>query len=96
MGIAAGVIIILISIAHSIYGEKKQIPELKKITNDAIMIGSLRIMIFQGGILLFAVGIVQVLVSVDIIQTDRNFSLLSGGYSFYQLHHKLTHCRIFP
>jgi len=68
MGIAAGVIIILISIAHNIYGEKKQVPELKKITNDSIMIGSLRIMIFQGGILLFAVGIVQVLVSVDIIQ----------------------------
>ena len=51
MGIAAGIIIILISIAHNIYGEKKQIPELKKITNDPIIIGSLRIMIFQGGVL---------------------------------------------
>ncbi len=68
MGIAAGILIILISIAHNIYGEKKQIPELKKITNDAIMIGSLRIMIFQGGILLLAVGIIQVLYSANIIQ----------------------------
>ena len=68
MGIAAGIIIILISIAHNIYGEKKQVPELKKVSNDSIMIGSLRIMIFQGGILLFAVGIIQVLVSADIIQ----------------------------
>jgi hypothetical protein len=68
MGIAAGIMIILISIAHNIYGEKKQVPELKKVSNDSIMIGSLRIMIFQGGILLFAVGIVQVLVSVEIIQ----------------------------
>lgn len=68
MGMAAGVIIILISIAHNIYGEKKQLPELKKVTNDSILIGSLRIMIFQGGILLFAVGIIQVLVSADIIQ----------------------------
>jgi hypothetical protein len=68
MGIAAGVLIILISIAHIIYGEKKQIPELKKITHDPIMIGSLRIMIFQGGIILFAVGIMQVLLSADIIQ----------------------------
>lgn len=68
MGLAAGIIIILISIAHNIYGEKKQVPELKKITNDSIMIGSLRIIIFQGGILLFAVGIIQVLVSADIIQ----------------------------
>jgi len=68
MGIAAEIMIILISIAHNIYGEKKQVPELKKVTNDSIMIGSFRIMIFQGGILLFAVGIIQVLVSVDRIQ----------------------------
>ncbi len=68
MGITAGIILILISIAHNIYGEKKQIPELEKITNDQIMIGSLRIMIFQGGIFLLAVGIIQVLVSTDIIQ----------------------------
>ena len=68
MGTAAGIIIILISIVHTIYGEKKQIPELKKITNDSIMIGSLRIMIFQGGILLLAVGIIQVLVSANFIQ----------------------------
>ena len=68
MGIAAGIMIILVSVAHNIYGEKKQVPELKKVTNDSIMIGSLRIMIFQGGILLFAVGIIQVLVSIDRIQ----------------------------
>jgi hypothetical protein len=68
MGIAAGIMIILISIAHNIYGEKKQLPKLKKVSNDSIMIGSLRIMIFQGGILLFVVGIIQVLVSANIIQ----------------------------
>jgi hypothetical protein len=68
MGIAAGIIIIIISIAHNMYGEKKQIPELKKITNDSVMIGSLRIMIFQGGILLLAVGIIQVLVAANYIQ----------------------------
>lgn len=68
MGIVAGILIILISIAHNIYGEKKQIPELKKITDDPIMIGSLRIMIFQGGFLLLAVGIIQVLTSTNVIQ----------------------------
>jgi hypothetical protein len=68
MGIVAGVFIIIISIAHTIYGEKKQVPMLKKLSNDSIMIGSLRIMIFQGGILLFAVGVIQVLVSAKIIQ----------------------------
>lgn len=68
MGIAAGIMIIFISIAHNMYGEKKQVPELKKITTDSSMIGSLRIMIFQGGILLLAVGIIQILVSAQIIQ----------------------------
>jgi hypothetical protein len=82
MGIAAGIMIILISIAHNIYGEKKQIPELKKITNNSIMIGSLRIMIFQGGILLFAVGIVQVLVSVDIIQLHGFSAFFPVGIVF--------------
>lgn len=50
MGIAAGIMIILVSVAHNIYGEKKQLPALKKVSNDPIMTGSLRIMIFQGGI----------------------------------------------
>ncbi len=85
MGIAAGVIIIAMSIAHNIYGEKKQIPELKKITNDSIMIGSLRIMIFQGGILLFAVGIVQVLVSVDIIKLQGFSAFFPVGIVFINL-----------
>jgi hypothetical protein len=67
MGIAAGILLVIISIAHNIYGEKKQIPALKEITKDSIIIGSQRIMIFQGGVLLFAVGIIQILVSIDTI-----------------------------
>ena len=67
MGIIVGVLIIMMSIAHNIYGEKKQIPELKKLTSNPIMIGSLRIMIFQGGILLLAVGVVQILMSFQVI-----------------------------
>ena len=67
MGLAAGILLIIISIAHNIYGEKKQILALKELTKDSLMIGSQSIMIFQGGMLLFAVGIIQILVSVDII-----------------------------
>ena len=67
MGIAAGILLLIISIAHIIYGEKKQIPVLKEVTKDSIMIGSQRIMIIQGGVLLFAVGVIQILVSVDTI-----------------------------
>ena len=67
MGITSGILLVLISIAHNIYGEKKQIPVLKELSKDSIIIGSQRIMIFQGGILLLAVGIIQILFSLDII-----------------------------
>ncbi len=68
MGLIAGILLILLSIVHNIYGEKKQIPDLKQITDDPVMIGSLRVMIFQGGVLLFAVGVVQILVAIDAIE----------------------------
>ena len=65
MGLIAGILLVLISIAHNVYGEKKQVPDLKALTQDSVMIGSLRIMIFQGGLLLLAVGVMQILVSLD-------------------------------
>ncbi len=68
MGLIAGILLVLISIAHIVYGEKKQIPDLKKLTQDFIMIGSLRVMIIQGGLLLFAVGIIQILASIGTIE----------------------------
>lgn len=68
MGIIAGILLVLLSIVHNVYGEKKQIPELKELTNDSIMIGSLRVMIFQGGVLLFAVGVIQILVATNVIE----------------------------
>ncbi|MEQ8676228.1 MAG: hypothetical protein RLP44_19655 [Aggregatilineales bacterium] len=68
MGIIAGVLLILLSVAHNVYGERKQIPDLKQITDDPVMIGSLRVMIFQGGVLLFAVGVVQTLIAIGTIE----------------------------
>jgi len=68
MGLIAGVLLVLISIAHNIYGGKKQIPALKELTEDSIIIGSQRIMIFQGGVLLLCVGIIQILTSVNLIE----------------------------
>lgn len=67
MALTSGILLILISIAHLIYGEKKQIPDLKKITSDSIMIGSLRIMIIQGGFIILFAGIIQLLVALDVI-----------------------------
>jgi hypothetical protein len=68
MGLIAGILLVLLSFAHNIYGERKQIPDLKAITQDHIMIGSLRVMIFQGGILLLAVGIIQILIALGSIE----------------------------
>ncbi|MES0489195.1 MAG: hypothetical protein ABUK01_04335 [Leptospirales bacterium] len=68
MALAAGILLILIGIAHNIYGEKQQIPALKKYTNDSIIVGSQRIMTYQGGFLVLAVGIVQVLLSFQVIE----------------------------
>ena len=67
MELAAGILIIIISIIHVIYGEKQQISVLNKITDDSILIGSFRVMSFQGGFLLFAVGLIQVLNFLNII-----------------------------
>ena len=70
MGIIAGILLVLMSIAHNIYGEKKQIPDLKKLTQDSITLGSQRIMIFQGGILLLTVGIIQIIVSANLVELN--------------------------
>ena len=76
MGITAGILLVVIGIVHNIFGEKKQIPDLKKLTKDSIIIGSQRIMIFQGGILMLAVGIIQILISV-------NFIVLTGVARYF-------------
>lgn len=68
MGLIAGVLLVLLSFAHNVYGERKQIPDLKAVTQDPIMAGSLRVMIFQGGILLLAVGIIQILIALGSIE----------------------------
>lgn len=68
MGVVAGVLIVLLSVAHIVYGEKKQIPDLKQLTTDPVMLGSLRVMIIQGGLLLLAVGIFQILASAGSIE----------------------------
>lgn len=66
MGTAAGIIILLISIAHSVYGEKKQSPDLRNVTDDSITLGSARIMIHQGGVILFFAGLLQLLNAQEI------------------------------
>ena len=61
MELAAGTLILIISILHIVYGEKQPVDELCKLTDNSILIGSVRVMSLQGGVLLFAVGLVHIL-----------------------------------
>ncbi|MBB6453289.1 hypothetical protein HNQ94_001737 [Salirhabdus euzebyi] len=67
MELALGVILIFMSIVHIIYGERMQVDVLKKVTDDTILIGSYRVMSLQGGILLFAIGIIYFLSFLELI-----------------------------
>jgi hypothetical protein len=62
-----GIMLIFISIVHVIYGEKMQVNELKKIEVNNILIASYRVLSLQGGLLLFAVGVVEILVYARLI-----------------------------
>lgn len=68
MKLIVGIILIFMSIVHVIYGEKMQINILKKLKADSIMIGSFRSMSLQGGLLLFAVGLMEIMVYLGIIE----------------------------
>ncbi|WML48408.1 hypothetical protein RCG23_24745 [Neobacillus sp. PS3-34] len=67
MKLIAGIILIFMSVVHIIYGEKQPINELKKLNADNILIGSFRTMSLQGGLLLLAVGVVEIMVYSGII-----------------------------
>ena len=68
MKLIAGILLVFISIAHIIYGEQKQLPALRRLTKNPIILGSQQIMILQGGFLLLATGIIQILNALTIIE----------------------------
>ena len=67
MELAAGLLIIVMSILHIIYGEKNPIAALSTLTDNSILIGSFRVMSLQGGLLLLAVGLIHILQFFNII-----------------------------
>ena len=67
MKLVVGIILIVMSIVHVIYGEKMQVNVLKKLGVNNILIGSYRVMSFQGGLLLSAVGVVEIMVYTGLI-----------------------------
>ena len=66
--LVVGIILVFMSIVHLIYGEKMQVNILKKLEVNNILIGSYRVMSLQGGLLLFAVGVVEIMVYAGLIE----------------------------
>lgn len=59
--LVVGCILIILSIVHIWYGEKNQVSSLMKVTEDSILVGSFRVMSVQGGVILFALGLLHLL-----------------------------------
>ncbi|MBN2083452.1 hypothetical protein JW859_14750 [bacterium] len=67
MELAAGLLIIFVGVVHIVYGERQPLAALGLLTSDQTLIGSVRVMSLQGGILLLAVGAVHLLSFFDLI-----------------------------
>lgn len=79
MKLAVGLILIFMSIVHVFYGEKMQVTILKKLEADGMLIGSYRAMSLQGGLLLFAIGMLEIMVftgSVELTGVAVYFPLI--------------------
>ena len=76
MEFVAGLLLVFISILHIIYGEKKPVADVSRLTKDSILIGSIRVMSLQGGMLLFSVGLIHILSFLKIVT-------LSGIAAFF-------------
>lgn len=79
MILSSGILILIIGIIHIVYGEIVQIPGLKEFIQDPIIIGSTRVMIFQGGIILIALGAIQILKGLKIIKLNGIGALFPLG-----------------
>jgi len=66
-------------IIHIVYGEIVQISGLKAFIQDTIIIGSTRVMIFQGGIILIALGAIQILKGLKIVKLNGIGALFPSG-----------------
>jgi len=76
--LVSGCILVILSIVHVWYGEKKQVSSLEKVTKDSILIGSFRVMSVQGGIILFTLGLLHLLNVLELV-------VLSGFALYFPL-----------
>jgi hypothetical protein len=70
--------IVLLGIVHIVYGELVQVPGLMEYLDDPTILGSMRVMIYQGGVILLAAGAVQILKGLKKIR-------LRGAAAFFPL-----------
>lgn len=70
MKLAVGLVLIFMSIVHVFYGEKMQVNILEKLGADSILIGSYRVMSLQGGLLLFAIGFLEIMVYTGFVNLN--------------------------
>jgi hypothetical protein len=61
VAVLTGILIFLLGLIHILFGEISQIPELMRHLDDPVIIGSMRVMIYQGGVILLGVGALQFL-----------------------------------
>ncbi len=80
MALISGILIILIGVVHIIYGEVVQLKALTDSITDMITIGSTRIMIYQGGVLLLLVGTMQVLKGLKKLKVKGFLKYIPVGY----------------
>ncbi|MCD7034158.1 hypothetical protein LRR81_07920 [Metabacillus sp. GX 13764] len=78
MKLITGIILIILSVIHVLYGEKKLLKELADLGADQTLTGSVRVMTVQGGALLFATGVIELLSYSKAIQ-------LSGIAGYFPL-----------
>lgn len=65
MAAIAGILLLLMATAHISYGERKLLPDLASKVNDPFLVGSMRVMSVQGGMVLLFVGVLQLLMAGD-------------------------------
>ena len=80
MALISGILIILVGVVHLIYGEAVQLKALSDSIADSLTIGSTRIMIYQGGVLLLLVGTMQVLKGLKKIKVTGTLKYIPLGY----------------
>ncbi|HOO73947.1 MAG TPA: hypothetical protein PLS66_01520 [Tepiditoga sp.] len=67
MEILSAFLFVLIGGIHIVFGEMVQMKILKDNTREEFLVASMRIMIYQGGILLIITGIVQMMNALEIL-----------------------------